>query len=355
MVIERLRQRAREAAEADAHKEADSFAQEAKESARDNKRKSKNKRPFALKTLASHPVFVPALTIWFAALIGLSVLMIVGLTQFLYAGVAAAIGGAIGFALSKTLALKTRQSHGNDSIAAMTARRVRPIDPASELGSESLDAPIETMPFSLDERYELGDEPAAPDTAEPDADRFEETPKEEFTPANADAAWHEAAVAEDELDAPLELTLEEFGETPGRNGVWIEEPAPETAPLHAVDSAVAEPANEDEGDDSATTALEKLREVPPEDLSLVQMVERFAAALHEHQEMARSTPRHAAGYPPRDAALAEALKALSLFTERGFDKAGSIDDLQDHAEIVSETERELRDALNKLQTLRGAA
>ena len=97
------------------------------------------------------------------------------------------------------------------------------------------------------------------------------------------------------------------------------------------------------------SALEKLRQKPTAELSLVEMVERFAGALHQHQEAERA--RQDTNAPGRDVALAEALKALTLFTEGGFDKAGAAPATNQ----LGETERDLREALTKLQTLRGAA
>ena len=103
--------------------------------------------------------------------------------------------------------------------------------------------------------------------------------------------------------------------------------------------------------------------IPTSELSLVQMVERFAGALHDHQNSARVRGDFAQN--GRDAALAEALKALTLFTESGFDPAGydigrgaaghaaGASGLPEGA--IDHTERELRQALAKLQSLRGAA
>jgi hypothetical protein len=84
------------------------------------------------------------------------------------------------------------------------------------------------------------------------------------------------------------------------------------------------------------SAIERLRAVPPSELSLVQMVERFAAALHEHQ----STPAGSTGLAARDAALAEALKALAVLSR------------DSEAQTQSEP---VRAALGRLQELRGAA
>ena len=146
-------------------------------------------------------------------------------------------------------------------------------------------------------------------------------------------------------DRPRALDLEQFGELSGRDGVWVEEassPEPEVSAEPALQQV--EPAQ------TPKNALDKLRQTPAEDLSLVEMVERFAAALHDHQVQERK--RYAAGQGARETALAEALKALSLFTEAGFDKA-------DRAPVsdsdIGQTEDELRSALERLQQMRGAA
>jgi len=98
----------------------------------------------------------------------------------------------------------------------------------------------------------------------------------------------------------------------------------------------------------------------PEELSLVEMVERFAGALHDHQQAERERQPQSA--PVRDAALAEALKALTLFTQRGFDNAATpvqsavqTDETEEELGALGQTERDLREALVKLQSLRGAA
>jgi hypothetical protein len=149
--------------------------------------------------------------------------------------------------------------------------------------------------------------------------------------------------------APRELDLAQFAKLPGRNGVWVEEAAPQQTGARQ------------------QTALEKLRQVPPQKLSLIQMVERFAAALHEHQQGGRASlaknashdpsPHPSNGQAQRDAALAEALKALTLFTQGGFDQDG-FDKGGPESQSpnqVSDTTNELRVALAKLQNLRGAA
>lgn len=164
----------------------------------------------------------------------------------------------------------------------------------------------------------------------------------------------------EELDRPLELDLAEFAQLPGRNAVWVEEESIETsAPLELSPELEVQPDAQPETSPAPVpapppaSALEKLRQTPTDKLSLVEMVERFAGALHEHQESERAqTERENGG---RDAALAEALKALTLFTESGFNRAEPDADQAPSTAGLEKTEQELREALAKLQTLQGAA
>ena len=89
-----------------------------------------------------------------------------------------------------------------------------------------------------------------------------------------------------------------------------------------------------------TAAVSLLRSVPTSELSLVQMVERFAAALHEHQSAAPGQGPQRADQAGREAALAEALKALAAFSPD---------------ENPTARGEPLRAALTRLQELRGAA
>ena len=146
-------------------------------------------------------------------------------------------------------------------------------------------------------------------------------------------------------DKPRSLDLGEFAELPGRNAVWVEDAgSPRSEVLQEPASPKSEPVQ------TPQSALEKLRQKPAEELSLVEMVERFAAALHNHQAQERK--RYAEGQVARETALAEALKALSLFTEAGFDKD---DQPQVTESQIGQTEGELRAALERLQQMRGAA
>ncbi len=432
--------------------------------------------------LVEHRVFVPALAIWGGVLGGLCVMMLSGLTV---AGlaisvglgafgslahpalgvIAAVIGGGIAWIGARMLRARVQRAAiggpaMETSVAAMAARRVQPIDPSSELGSDSLDAPIEEIPFSrsrsegdapqdggdegehhatdippellagegdlfeLDAAAEIdsdawvdfavdtgvasgvdsgvADGPEEPAVAQAgrrisSAGPFDPTPAKPTHHSSVDPAG-EAETTADYASTPREMGLGEFAGLARRRGVWVSD-EPETSgdpdllkskPQWVEDAQLAaEPKAEPEAEpalepvsgresapermeapqplthslarahaNDARTAIEKLREVPPQELSLVQMVERFAAALHENQETARklvARGRPGPSTPPRDAALAEALKALALFTERGFDADASGLHDEQPIDMVGETERELRNALAKLQTLRGAA
>jgi hypothetical protein len=310
--------------------------------------------------LALHPLFGIVLGLWGAALGGLVTLVLprdwvlvaaakAGLAgiganaPFVLAAIAALALGAVMFAIA---GIFTRASNRADrrkntpSLAAMAVRHVQTIDPANELGSRKLDDPVETIPFSgLKPGFESG------------------------TPDTAGAEAGAGAEAEPAALPPLELDLEEFGALPGRNAVWVEDqgylgtrseraapPMPEPLTAPAVTDTPPAPAHAPEPvlqavpparpRPSGPSAIERLRAVPPSELSLVQMVERFAAALHEHQSAPTGGNLHRGDQAGREAALAEALKALAAFSpDEGAAPQGE----------------PLRAALARLQELRGAA
>ena len=351
--------------------------------------------------LVAHKIFVPLLTIWGAILFGGALLVLPGsailristltglgamggFAQFVFAAIAAVLGGLTIFFFASGFRNRTLKHEPQDAVAsALVSRRSQTINPTVDLGSESLDAPIEQIPFAGEEEGEFEELPeslfdTADDTQGAEALETErqptlgelaernyelDEPEEPKSTSNSDetpgftrrhfkaaliesceGATCEAAPTEellrkkpvrDEASKPRELDLSEFAEMPGRDAVWVEEPA------------------EQEEETSAATALEKLRQRPPAELSMVEMVERFAGALHERQKAERE---RRPGAPQRDSALAEALKALSMFNEYGFDPSALANpDPEIASAELSRTERDLRDALSKLQNLRGAA
>lgn len=321
---------------------------------RDKRAKNKGGSKPTRRPLALHRLFGFVLGLWGAALGGLVTLVLprnlvleaaaqAGLAgvganaPFVIAAIAALVLGAVMLTIAALITRasdrKARRAKDTPSLAALAVRRVQTIDPASELGSRRLDDPIEVMPFAgLKPEFEAEDE--------------------------AEAEVAQAA------PPPLELDLEEFGALPGRNAVWVEadsilgaSPAPE-APAFA--PAVTLPVDEAELPETpaeaapepvlqavapaprplSPSAIERLRAVPTSELSLVQMVERFAAALHEHQSAAPGQGPQRADQAGREAALAEALKALAAFSPDESSPAQG---------------EPLRAALTRLQELRGAA
>ncbi|MEM8724199.1 MAG: hypothetical protein AAGE86_01630 [Pseudomonadota bacterium] len=340
--------------------------------------------------IAAHPFFVPALTVWGAALAGLIVMVLPasiinqittatalgvldGFARYFFAGLAAALGGAFGYYVATKW--RGRLPGRSEALIDRAAdHHVRPIDPASELGSESLDAPIEEQSAEeepvADESFPTG-EPASPetdDTLELGAE-FETAPEptEEVTHVDPLAGEHlKPANETPEADSPepaSRLPLRRRRNR-GKQLELVQALSDHRARQSALNkdhldlSEFTQLAEKNKASRPARkpTAVETLRAVPPQDLSLVQMVERLAVALHERQEAARKRPPTEQA-TEREAALAEALKALSVFTEKGLaadDKAATSAKPQ-VSEPEDGTERELREALGKLQTMRGAA
>lgn len=366
-MIEQLRQQLKQEALA----EADAQAQ------RDNARQAKSaRRKNALAKLSPRavimmPRFTLILTVWGAALLGLSVLalssvdiaranMVLGLgplghaAKFLYAAIAAAIGAAGAFALTWLLIRFVGTSSSRGPVAALAGQRVRPID-RDELGSESLDAPIEDSLFAADEVDEIiepVDEASEDEEAASEDDILDLECFTEFDEA-LEEPLGEAWVAPE--DSQGEETFEEVAEedepavpsVPGLNidafrEILDEENRKAQAEAAASVTSIAPPAS----------GIEKLRQVPAQDLSLIQLVERFAAALHDAQDRSPNElmgERLAQETAARERALAEALKALDVFTDGGHRHENA------DTATISETERDLQDALTKLQSLRGAA
>lgn len=265
--------------------------------------------------MAAHAMFVPSLTLWGAAVAGLAVYVLPMTTVARFvpgqlisalgdnsAVVVAAIAAAFGAALMYVVASAMRRS------AIGPAESPQTIVPVEELGSESLDTPVDEGEFVFEE-YE--DEPVDDGYQRPDT------------------SWLDA------LDEPAEEKVELAANRP------IEEDPPEPEP-EVVRRKTARPVPK--------SAIEKLRGVPPQELSLVEMVERLALALQDNR--ASSQAKAEAG---SSAALADALKTLSRFTEAGFSDENTIPSEPVAQTRGDVTEREMREALAKLQGLRGAA
>lgn len=321
-------------------------------------------------SLAGHSAFAPLLGLWGALLGGLVVLVLPFATvERLFGGTLLGTWGPnaqLLLALSTALLLggsllglglhhhrRARRRDAAPSLARAAMRGVTPINPARDLGTRSLDDPFETMPFAT--------------PAWRDADL--EEPRQKSKPAGLTDT------------APQELDLAAFAQLPGRNAVWVEEvpavapvaapkPAPEPAQAPApaagtepeaeiAPTAPAEPARPAAAPRlravtpppakplpplPGTAALSRLRAVPPGDLSLAEMVERFAGALHEHRNTPRASGLDQADLAARETALAEALRALAALSRTVASPADS-----------APQDEPLRAALTQLQPRRGAA
>lgn len=292
--------------------------------------------------LAAHRAFAPLLGLWGAALGALPVMVLPpalidgairgttlallnGAAQPVIAGLAAlALGGGL-FTVAASMSGRARVRTVRTSvpsIAAMANGRVQPIDPARDLGSTSLDDPIETAPFATPAWRDVSEYAAAPQPAP--------VPIEQAAPEPAP-------------NAPRALDLAAFAELPGRNGVWVED-APVLVPV-----PVPAP-------DPGTAALARLRAVAPSELSLAQMVERFAGALHEHRVNSPAKALTGAELAGREAALAEALKGLATLSgEHAAAGAGGGEEEGWGGGEGGGGKEPLRSALARLQSRRGAA
>lgn len=312
-------------------------------------------RPKRSRSLAAHRAFAPMLGIWGAALAGLSVIVLparmfaaagrqAGLmlpamaVQAALAVMAALVLGGVLYRVARGMGSKSRLAASEaPSIISAATRRLRTIDPQRDLGSASLDAPVTIMPFGA--RFG-GDEIVVP-------------------------------IVDLPPEPPRSLDLAEFAEFPGRNAVWVEEaPAaiaaqeaarqeqdapgemiandPDSVGNH-IDEAACQPsplapAAEPQIPHPGAAALAQLRAKPPEQLSLIQMVERFAGALHEHRAAPPGKAITGQDIAGREAALAEALRALAALSGESNGPAAP-----------TATDEPLRDALSRLQGIRGAA
>jgi hypothetical protein len=296
------------------------------ESRRDAGAQNKRHAPRTRRPLTQHPLFAAVLGLWGAALGALVTLVLpralvmaachrIGLSRlgetapFILAALAGLVLGGALFALGSgmaRLARAVRRRKATHPPIVSAVPQVRPIDPVNELGSARLDEPVETMPFA-GLKPTLAAEDARVDVPCP-------TGKSPPPPGKPDLAQAD--------------TL------PGDSAVWPEGPEPPAG--RAVAETVTEAAAQSESGKAAgaapaacpaapqqmpspprQSAIERLRAVPVSELSLVQMVERFAAALHAHRFAAPGRAGHPADQAARDAALAEALKALVTFNEAG--------------------------------------
>jgi hypothetical protein len=280
---------------------------------------SGKKRGRGRKALVAHRLFAPLLGLWGAALGGLVVFVLPcgafrtlidllpeavpdGAVQSALVVLAAALVGLLVFMVATVMTGRARRSGETHTIVQRALRQFRPIDPARDLGSLRLDDPLETVPFARPGWRDEIDASAAPEPMPAPVAAADPLPKELSA-------------------APLELDLAAFAAVPGRNAVWVEDAAaaeiadPAPGPVPAAPAQVAEGVGRDAAvPEPGAAALARLRAIPPHQLSLAEMVERFAGALHERRTSPQTRALSAADLAAREAALGEALKALAALS-----------------------------------------
>ncbi len=227
--------------------------------------------------IVAHRMFAPVLGLWgavcgalcaavlppsLAYAIGQQVLPAAGWAwaQPAIAVGAAGVLGLLCYAFAKLVTHRHHQRRAGGDL--------EPIDAAHELGSESFDAPL-----------------------------------------------CEDGVA-DKTTPPHEYDLAEFAALPGRDAVWVAEPFDIEDEDIAPAAQAPQPLPQQTSIPAVPAAVAKLRAVPPAELSLCQMVERFAAALQEYQIAQDHEPAEQSR-EQREAVLGEALKALDTITRKG--------------------------------------
>ncbi len=345
---------------------------------RSEKSRRNRGRTAAPQGLAAHRAFAPLLGLWGVLLGALPVLVLPAASvqgalegtlmgtwgetaQPAMAAIAAALLGLPLFAFAAEMHSRARRrSDAPTGFDLALRQRVTPINPARDLGGESLDDPIEAMPFASP-AWRDADFDASPSTPVPEEIAATTGAGTPGGPHDGHLHAHEAAsesgpmpqpmpptVPEPEPEGepepgPVALDLAAFAELPD---AAPQDPVPAAAqpdPVAAIRSrrlrAVAPLAPA-----PGTAALARLRAQPTSELSLVEMVERFAGALHEHLETPPLRPRSAADLAGREAALTEALKALAALT------GGPV-----ATPAHMPADEPLRAALAQLQPRRGAA
>ena len=325
--------------------------------------------------LASHPAFAPIVALWLCALFGLAPLVTGFGLRFAFAG--AALGAAAGWILARLAARralggKGRETpepdtdtsvpggttdkdagsargmrwwatrllaafHGKDSAQEEKAPETLYLT-YKELGSESFDSPLEPYETAIDEAEEFpAEEPAAEAIAgeEIAEEAASEEPVADGLRVDSSPCEFEEILSQDDTAA-----VEETDPAPAAG----HEPTPEPEAVEAV-------CEEDETRIVAP-GLARLRERDPADMSLVELIERFAGALAERREDAERDPEF------RDRAqpiIAEALRALTAHGAAGqmvhvHGNAALALSTREQADV---TEAALRNALEKLQQMSG--
>lgn len=245
--------------------------------------------------LAAHPAFRLIVAAWLAALLGLAVLVLAG--KPVAAGGAAAFGGGLGWLVARLAAKRSGKT------TALAETEEVPGVPERLLKIES-------------------DRPAILDVTELG-----------FASLDAEFSEPEDTAIGDPVEMEVEIEVEE-----SEDGGLVE---------------IEEPALSEAGTRAATA----LKRQPVGQMSLVQMIERFAHALDEHREAAAHNDDNGSTVTRLPSpALIEALRTLPVVNPaplRHYAGDGNAALAIATSEQAEETERALRRALEKLQRMSG--
>ena len=300
-------------------------------------------------SLAAHPAFKVIVSLWAAALFGLGVF--VWTAQPLFAAGAALFGGTMGLFVARMLAASAgMQKQGKVTV---------PSDTTNADETESSVEPEEV----IETRDWDDDKPQVLDIAALGHIEAEDSEEPEFgveeTLASEDHAWTDpvpvliaARKAIENAGSHSENLDEETVEFTFDSGEKDAVPEPEVCETSETPTP---PETEVATEPEVESAADVLRSQDVAEMSLVQLIERFALALDDHREARAKTDRANTTSLP-DPALVEALRALPLITGSQapqFATDGNAALAISTREQAEATERALREALEKLQRMSG--
>lgn len=288
-------------------------------------------------TIARHPAFALILSLWVAALLGLAIMVLpVGLIEGLVAQLhiaefVPAAAPPLGNTARMLLALGFAGVGAiTGFLAARTLARLTSRPAKQEVSQDEPDADeADHLPFDFD-----GDEDAFGDEPEPQEHALVDTP----TPSIINVS----DLGVDAFDSPIDDGDDEFAQEAG-SGPDFESEGTEDEQADLLDSyAPTAPAQ----------GIDLLRERSVEELSLAELVERFAGALADRREMIAKNPDLRGQAEP---VIAEALRALTRHHRPAPMQVsqGNAAVALSTREQADETEAALRDALQKLQSMSG--
>lgn len=286
-------------------------------------------------TIARHPAFALILSLWFAALMGLAIMVLpVGLIEGLVARLriadfVPAAAPPLGNTARMLLALGFAGIGAiTGFIAARVLARLTSRPAKQEVGQDDPD---------VDEADHLSfdyDDDAFDDETEPQELALVDTP----TPS----IMNVSDLGVDAFDSPIDAQDDRFAQEaelePDLESEGTEDEQAELLDTYAPPTAVQ--------------GLDLLRERSVEELSLAELVERFAGALADRREMIARNPDLRGQAEP---VIAEALKALTRHHRPAPMQVsqGNTAVALSTREQADETEAALRDALQKLQSMSG--